>query len=213
MKTLLFQLADSGFPSGTFAHSYGLEALKALGQLRGEEALALRLEELVWHTALGALPFLDAAHAGGAVPADQALEAFLSGVVANRASRGQGQAFLLAAEAAFPAAGLAALREALPYAHAAVAAGAALARAGICLDDARELLLFGTVRGALSAAVRLGVVGPLRAQRLLAALHGELARALGETKGRAVGEARGASPLLELTQSAHDRLYSRLFQS
>src|SRR3954447_15709198 len=101
MDSRLLQLSDSAFPAGAFAHSGGFEALRQLGALRGEEALVLRLRELVWNTALGALPFVNDAFGGDENAADQACDAFLSNHVANRASRAQGQAFLVAAEAMF----------------------------------------------------------------------------------------------------------------
>lgn len=183
------QLADSAFPSGGFVHSNGLEALAAHGQLRD---LPLRLTELVWSTAHGMLPFVSAAP-----DADARCDVFLSNHVANRASRAQGAAFALAVEAAFGT------KVHLPFMHLAAVMGAAVPK------DARTLYLFGTVRSTLSAAVRLGVVGPLKAQGLLHALHPVMEAALAEP----VGEPRSCSPLVDLFQTQHDSLYSRLFQS
>lgn len=213
MRTLLLQLADSGFPAGAFAHSGGLEALHQLGLLRGETQLRGRLVELIWHTAHGSLPFLNDSHQSDAVRADVAAEVFLSNHVARRASQAQGKAFLLAAEATFESSAVSELRETLPHGHFAVAFGAALASQSVPLEETRQVFLFSALRSVLSAAVRLGVLGPLRAQALLHGLHRELDQALSETSGLQAEDALSLSPWVETAQSAHDRLYSRLFQS
>jgi urease accessory protein UreF len=57
------------------------------------------------------------------------------------------------------------------------------------------------------------VLGPLRAQALLHGLHPLLDEALAKTAGLRSEDAVSVSPWLETAQSAHDRLYSRLFQS
>lgn len=189
MSLTLLQLADSAFPAGAFAHSCGLESLKTHGQLKD---LKLRLTELIWSTAHGMLPFVTPDP-----EADARCDVFLSNHVANRASRAQGAAFALAVEAAFGT------QVTLPFMHLAPVMGAAVK------DDARLLYLFGTVRSALSAAVRLGIVGPLRAQGLLHELHPTLNEALAEE----TTTPRACSPVLDLCQSQHDALYSRLFQS
>jgi len=203
---LLWQLADSAFPAGGFAHSFGFEALRALGMLRDEAELIGRLEELAWHTAYAVLPFVADAHAGDPVAADRACDRFTSNHVANRGSRAQGRAFLLAIAAVLE------VRPVLPFGHLPVAIGAALA-GRLALADVRELVMYTAQRSALSAAVRLGVVGPLRAQRVLHEAAPAGARALVETAALAGRDARSASPVLELAQASHDRLYARLFQS
>ncbi|MFL5322242.1 MAG: urease accessory protein UreF [Myxococcaceae bacterium] len=208
MDSRLLQLSDSAFPAGAFAHSGGFEALRQLGALRTEEALVLRLRELCWNVALSVLPFLNDAHCADPIEADRAAEVFLANHVANRASRSQGAAFLLAADAMFGESGL---RDRLPHQHLAVSFGAALK--GFPLEDVRQLFVFGAVRNALSASVRLGITGPLRAQRLLAELHPLLDEVLRETRELHANDAVNAAPLLDIFQTAQDRLYSRLFQS
>jgi urease accessory protein len=51
------------------------------------------------------------------------------------------------------------------------------------------------------------------AQRMLGECGGALDRALERAEGLSIDEAAQTAPLIDLWQAAHDRLYSRLFQS
>ena len=84
---------------------------------------------------------------------------------------------------------------------------------GLPQETARKVLLFDAARGVLSAAVRLGIVGSYRAQRLQHAAGTQLDAILERCRGLAAEEICQTSPLIDVLQGAHDRLYSRLFQS
>ena len=81
------------------------------------------------------------------------------------------------------------------------------------LEPTIRLFLFLTLRSLVSAAVRLGIAGPLEGQslqwRVAPYAEGLIAVAL---EIPAEGAAQTA-PLLDVLQGGHDRLYSRLFQS
>ena len=215
MDWLLLQLADSAFPTGGFAHSAGLEAAAQQGEVL-EGGVAAWAHQLVWQTGYFSLPFVGAAHdAPTELPAlVRRCDAYLNNPIANRASSLQGRAFMAACAAAF---GIRRLRrwadaEDLSLHHA-PAFGAAAAVLGAARLDAQRVYLFSSLRSGLSAAVRLGLTGPLESQRIQAGLAPDLDKALARCAGIDVEDAAQTAPIFDLLQGAQDRLYSRLFQS
>lgn len=212
----LFQLADSAFPTGSFAHSAGLEAAAQAGEIRGPDDVRGFARDAIWQAGWGALPLLSAAHRdAAALPLlDARADSFLANHVANRASRTQGRAFLATAARVFPerVMPLQALAAGLKV-HLSPIWGAALSALEIPLADAQRVFLWSTARNLLSAAVRLGLVGTHEAQALLASL-GPLLDEVHETCGAlGIDALAQPAPILDLLQGTHDRLYSRLFQS
>jgi urease accessory protein len=213
---LLYQLADSAFPAGGFAHSAGLEAAAQLGEVG---ALRAFCEQALWQVGLGALPFLRAAHdAPGAIEAiDARCHAFLSSHVANRASRAQGRAFSSTCARVFAEPAIARLDEAVRshaiQGHHAPVFGAVLAALGVPAGESAQIFLHQSLRGVTSAGVRLGLFGPHEAQRLQRDLAPHAARVLDACQDLPLDAAAQPAPLIDLFGSLHDRLYARLFQS
>jgi urease accessory protein len=216
---ILWQLLDSAFPTGGFAHSNGLEAAAQLGEVADERQLEQFCEASVLQAARAAMPLALAARTepDRLWDFDQLCDAMLRNHVANRASRAQGQSFLIAAERAFGAIGIGELRsrgrrERLPG-HFAPAFGAAAGMLGLDRRTTARALLFLHLRGLVSSAVRLGLVGPLRAQALQFDLGGRAQRHADRLIDHPVERAAQTAPIADILQGSHDRLYSRLFQS
>lgn len=214
---LAWQLADSAFPTGAFAHSWGLEAAWQHGEIPDVAAVRRFVEGAVQQTAFGVLPLLNAAYEDARrwADLDALADAFLINAVANRASRQQGRTLLATAARVWPSPDMDLAREHASKlcAHLGPVAGVVFRTVGVPLATAQQLALFGTARGVLSAAVRLGILGSYEAQRLQAACVPLLEACYARAARFDEEDLAQVAPIPDLLQATHDRLYSRLFQS
>ena len=241
----MWQLVDSAFPTGAFAHSLGLESAWQHGEVTSREDLRRFVEATILQAASGALPLVNAAYREPARLAewDALNDVFLSSAVANRASRQQGRTLMASAARIFASSTLDALSarlastsnfqratsKALPTpnsqfpntsgqipsvcAHVAPLTGAVFAALDVPLETTQRIVLFTAARGVLSAAVRLGVSGSYDAQRLQADCAAWSASVVARYAGAGPDDLAQTAPIIDILQGAHDRLYSRLFQS
>lgn len=215
----LWQLIDSAFPAAGFAHSGGLEAAWQAGEAADEASLVAFLRQSLLQARAGSLPFVAAAarEPDRFHELDARCHAFLTNHVANRGSTRQGQALLRSARVIFPhdriADAWAAVAAEQSRGHLAVVFG--LVASVLEMDDWRacSAFLFATLRGGVSSAVRLGIIGALRAQRVQHELAAEAEQITRVVPSLLPEQACQTSPLLDLFQATHDRLYSRLFQT
>lgn len=230
---LVWQLADSAFPTGGFAHSGGLEAAWQHDEVRTRDELASFLATALRQAGRNALPFVLAAHADPKqLPnLDRLCEAFTTNHVANRASRLQGRAFLSAAERIFPALarpakaqpaahpepansqGQSPKQNSAPFNHLAPGFGSVCRRLGLDEATTGRMFVFGVLRSQLASAVRLNIVGPLEAQAIQHRMTEFVEDLCRRSAALTLDDIAQTSPLLEIWQVAQDRLYSRLFQS
>jgi urease accessory protein len=228
---LILQLTDSAFPTGAFAHSGGLEAAWQSGEVpsAGELAgfLSASLQQAAGTTAaIVAMTTRDPARFS---ELDAFTDATLLNAVANKASRSQGQALLAASTRVFvspaacgrispppQAAGLTGILEPIRTGprHLAPVFGAVHAALGIDERTAVSSFLFVTLRGLVSAAVRLGIVGPLEGQGMQFDIGRASPRWVETALSiRSVDDIASTAPLLDYYQALQERLYSRLFVS
>ena len=196
---LLLQLADGTFPSGGFAHSNGLEAASVLGEVDVESFLDTSLRQ----AGRFALPFVSAAR-NDLAAADDECDAMLLFRAPNQASRAQGRALLSAVRRVW--------ERPEDYAgpmHYAPIFGHVFATLGVTEEETRAAYLHGLARSILSAGVRLGLLGPLEAQKI----HASRASLMSDVVRTAAPSPAQTAPLLEIYSALHERLDGRMFQS
>jgi urease accessory protein len=214
---LTWQIVDSAFPTGAFTHSGGFEAAWQFGEVPDVHALRSFVDGSLLQTGYTVLPFLNEAYRDPDALArlDERAEVFLVNTVANRASRMQGRTLLATAARIWPSDRLTRVQACAgeTRAHVAPVSGAVFEALSLPLSTAQRVVLYGTARGVLSAAVRLGAIGSFDAQRLQFACGPRVDDIAERCASLSLDEVAQTAPLIDLLQAGHDRLYSRLFQS
>jgi urease accessory protein len=216
----LLHLADSALPTGSFAYSYGLESSITFGLLRTENEFRAYLYSFLQQAMGFEVPFITSA----AQVTDDELEPLLLEYDAqllvpalHLASITQGKNWLKLLATFYPQAGLAALgselaRRQLP-AHFVPLFGLSLGKTGFTLADIQLTYLHLALRDQLSAAIRLGFIGPMAGHLLQHDFYGIFESLLDFADIRPYTEATRCTLLLDVAQILHDDIYSRLFQN
>ena len=215
----LLHLTDSALPTGSFAYSYGLESSLTFGLVRTETEFRAYLYSFLQQAVSFELPFLVSAATVAAAELPTLLleyDAQLLVPPLHHASLTQGKNWLKLLASFYPDAGLAALgqqlaRQQLP-AHFVPLFGLSLRRAGFAATDLPTAYLHLALRDQLSAAIRLGFIGPLAGHRLQHDFYGIFENLLAAAAIRPYTEATRCTVLLDVAQMLHEELYSRLFQ-
>ena len=219
----LLHLVDSALPTGSFAYSSGLESSVTLGLVPDEAGLRQYLYAYLQQAGSLELPFVNSCFEVGPAlgrqlgPVATDYDAQLLVPALHRASAAQGRTWLRLVTSFYPDADLAAVGDwfagqQLPP-HFTLAFALSLQRAGFALADVRAMLLHLLLRDQLSAAIRLGRLGPLAAHRLQHAFYAVFDHILAANAAKKYDEASRSAFLLDLAQGLHEELYSKLFQN
>lgn len=216
---IALQHGDSFFPSGAISFSWGLETLVADGRIANAEDVGRFVAaQLTGRWATSDRPVLLAAHAAAGdldaiTRADALLEASALARELREGSKRSGGALLniharLGTENA--AAYQAMVRQGAAPGHLPAVQGLVGRAVGLECDAACLVAAHGLCVGLLGAALRLGVIGHVDSQRLLARLH-ETIGAIAAEPAPSLDALHAYAPAADIAMMRHEAQTSRLF--
>lgn len=221
----LLQIADSGFATGGYAFSHGIEGLVVGGIVRDAPDLTgllrVQIKEGLTVVELPAMRHAYRYAVAGDLDAIVALDELLTALKpvpsARAASAKVGRRLLVSAAGLMPDPAmngyLAAIDNGWAGGHYAAASGVVFAAIGT--DEETAALTLGAIslQGWAAAAVRLGTVGQAAAQGVAAALHPAVQAAVDVSRTRHLDELDTTTPMLDIAGLRQPHLDGRLFAS
>ena len=218
----LLHLVDSAIPTGSFAYSYGLESSITFGLINTPFALRNYLYSYLQQAGSAELPFINSTfQLSEKNPEFQTLaeeyDAQLLVPTLYKASAVQGRNWLKLLTSFYPELELETITQwfaahTIPP-HFTLVFTLALQRAGFALAELQAMYLHMLLRDQLSAAIRLGFLGPLEGHKLQHDFYAVFEHILAAQTGKWYGEATRSAFLLDVAQVLHEDIYSKLFQN
>ena len=224
----LLVLGDSTLPIGSFAFSSGLESFLAHHHTSEPVGTICQFIDFsIRNLATSSLPFIFALYSRSksAAELDDLYETTILCTVAHRQSTTQGKSLLyllrtslqdlvrqpLYIEPAYEQC----VRSGDAAGHYCVAWAYTCLVCGVSLEDAVYVFQLNAVKAIISAAVRLGTIGPYKGQALLAApsLRQMFKEQMDKSRHVLVDNVAYSWPMLDIWQARQDLLYSRIFNS
>ncbi|UOQ72275.1 urease accessory protein UreF [Hymenobacter cellulosilyticus] len=217
----LLHLVDSSIPTGAFAYSYGLESSVTFGLIQTQTQLRNFLYSHLQQIGSLELPFMTSCFALGLSPelepVVQEYEALLLVPALHKASVVQGRNWLKLLVSFYPEAELPAIsqwfaRQQVPP-HFTLVFALGLQQVGFALDQVQTMFLHMLLRDQLSAAIRLGFLGPMEGHQLQHDFYAVFEHILAAQAGKTYHHATRSAFVLDAAQVLHDDIYSKLFQN
>jgi urease accessory protein len=213
------QLGDSFFPSGATSFSWGLETLRAEGELRGAEAMgAFVAGQLEHRWATFDRPAVAAAwRAGGDLARVCAVDREVDAATLAREAREGGRRIgsaLLKVHAGMGTSGVTEYLERIQardaYGQLPVVQGFVGHASGLGEAATSALSAYGVASGIVAAAIRMGMIGHVDAQRILLAQRARIAEILAAPVPP-LESMQAYVPMAEIAMMRHETGYARLF--
>ena len=170
------------------------------------------------------MPFLNSAyentapdHVDALIAIFERVDAFISVLCIRKGSITQGRSLLQIVKTVYPGHGfhqfIQRMREYQLPTHFAPVFGFVSRTIGFSHTEALSAYLYISLRDQMSAAIRLGLLGPHEAQCILKETVGQVNRTIDRVKDLSYDQAFKVAPALEIAQAHHPNLYSRMFQN
>ena len=214
----LLSWLSPGYPVGAFSYSHGLEFAVETGDVVDADTLISWLRTVLINGTgrVDGVLFREAhvgVEAADWLRLDEIAElgnAFQGTAEFALESRAQGEAFLRATQAAWPAPALERLNGRAVYP---VAVAAACAAHGISVETGLHGYFHAFMSNLVSAAMRAVPLGQTDGQRAIADLEDTVGRAVEQSMEIPLDEIGTAAPLIDLASMRHETQYTRLFRS
>ncbi len=219
----LFQITDSAFPLGSFAFSSGLESIAKLGLITDISDFKKYLLNVLAQVSSSEIPFLNSSYKCDPkehevlVSIFRRLEAFITIPCIRKASITQGRSLLQAVKAVYPEHNFHRVTNWLQghelSTHYAPVFGIVSRSIGLTHRQTLFAYAYIALRDQMSAAIRLGLLGPHEAQGILREALGHVDRNISRVLDLEYHQAFKIAVALEIAQAHHPKLYSHLFQN